>query len=185
MQNQGQTPEAPTSKPSAILQAVSYKLQALRKRGWPITLIAILLLTFPFFLRPYVVTGGSMEPTYSEGTVVIAEKLTHRFYVWRGSIIVMRNPHQKEVIEIKRVVGLPGETVEMGSDGVTVTDEKGRSTKYDAGSTIGGTGNAPFRIKLGPEDYMVLGDNRSRSEDSRNFGAVQKTDIIGRVAFSL
>src|SRR3989344_8791836 len=150
-----------------------------------LTAAAFLLLTSLFLLRPYVVTGGSMEPTYHDGTVVIAEKLTHHFYVARGSVLVMRNPHEKHVIEVKRVIGLPGETVEMGSEGVTVTDEEGRSTKYEAGSTIGGTSNGTFRIKLGPEDYFVLGDNRSKSSDSRVFGAVQKADIIGRVMIKL
>src|SRR3989344_4663811 len=87
------------------------------------TSAALLILALPFIFRPYVVTGGSMEPTYSEGTVVIAEKLTHRFHVSRGAIIVMRNPHEKHVIEIKRVIGLPNETIEMGSEGVTVTAE--------------------------------------------------------------
>ena len=149
------------------------------------TVGALLILSLPFIFRPFAVTGGSMEPTYSEGTVVIAEKLTHRFYVSRGEVLVIRNPHQKEVIEIKRVIGLPNETIETGESGVTVTDEKGKSTKYETGSTIGGEYNGTFRIKLGPEDYLVLGDNRSKSSDSRSFGAVQKSDIIGHVMVKL
>ena len=151
------------------------------QRNTYITVAALCLLSLPFVFRPYAVTGGSMEPTLHEGEVVLSEKLTYRFHISRGEIIVFRNPHEKHVIEVKRVIGLPSETIEMGSEGVTVTDEKGRSTKYETGSIVGGTGNGTFRIKLGPEDYLVLGDNRSKSSDSRTFGAVQKSDIIGSV----
>ncbi len=155
--------------------------------------IAILLLASCFMLRPYIVSGGSMEPTLSAGDVVIVEKLSHRFDkltagrfgISRGDILVHRNPHQKEVIEVKRVVGMPGELVELGEDGVTVTDSEGRITKYEAGSTIGGTNNGAFRIQLSPEDYFVLGDNRSKSSDGRDFGAVQKADIIGTLLITL
>lgn len=155
------------------------------QRNTYITVAALLILGLPFVFRPFVVTGGSMEPAYHEGQVVWVEKLMPHFHVWRGEVLVIRNPHDKRVVEIKRIIGLPGETVEMGSEGVTVTDEEGRSTKYEEGSIIGGTGNGTFRIKLGPEDYFVLGDNRSKSSDSRAFGAVQQIDIIGRVIMKL
>lgn len=163
------------------------------------TLVAIIVLSLPFVFRPYVVSGGSMEPTYHEGQIVVAEKLSPLFHVWRGEVLVLRNPHDKSVIEIKRVVGLPNEAVETGSDGVTINPDcepvqgaplhASKSAPCDllfpTGTTIGGTGNDTFRMKLGPEDYMVLGDNRSKSSDSRTFGAVQKGDITGHVILSL
>ncbi len=149
------------------------------------TVIALALLSSVFIFRPYVVSGGSMEPTFSANDVVIVEKVTHRFHISRGDILVHRNPHQKEVIEVKRVIGLPGELVELGEDGVTVTDSEGKSTRYETGSMIGGTNNGAFRMQLGPEDYLVLGDNRSKSSDGRVFGAVQQVDIIGKVVMSL
>lgn len=158
------------------------------------TIACVAILSLPFIFRPYVVTGGSMEPAYHEGQVVWAEKLTPHFRVWRGEVLVIRNPHDKRVVEIKRVIGLPGETVEMGSDGVTVSTGMVKGAPWQCqgapltcaltfaeGTLIGGTGNGTFRIKLGPEDYFVLGDNRSKSSDSRTFGAVQKSDIIGSV----
>lgn len=165
--------------------------RSLRQYGsW---MLLIVILSLPLIFRPYVVTGGSMEPVYHEGQVVWAEKLTPHFHVWRGEVLVIRNPHDKRVVEIKRVIGLPGETVLMGSEGVTVIreckgekgEERGEtgecSVSFPTGTLVGGTGNGTFRIKLGPEDYFVLGDNRSKSSDSRTFGAVQKSDIIGSV----
>ena len=167
-------------------------------RGALATIATIVILSLPLIFRPFAVTGGSMSPTYSEGTVVLAEKLTHRFYVSRGEVLVIRNPHQKEVIEIKRVIGLPNETVEMGDWGVTVTTEVAKGApwqcqgaplactlEFPTGTPVGGEYNGTFRIKLGPEDYLVLGDNRSKSSDSRTFGAVQQADIIGRVIMEL
>lgn len=154
-------------------------------RGHVVSMFALLILTLPFIFRPFVVTGGSMEPTYSEGDIVLAEKLTPHLRIWRGEVLVIRNPHDEKVTEIKRVVGLPGEIAELGEDGVTITDVNGAHSQFGAGTVVGGTGNGAFKIQLGPEDYMVLGDNRSKSSDSRSFGAVQKLDIIGRVIMKL
>ena len=122
-----------------------------------------------------------MEPTYHEGQIILVEKITPRIHVWRGEVLYIYNPHNHNVREIKRVIGMPGETIEMGSDGVSVTSVNGAHSQYEVGTVIGGTGNGTFRITLGPEDYMVLGDNRSKSSDSRTFGAVQQVDIIGHV----
>lgn len=160
------------------------------------TAAAVLILSSLFFIRPFAVTGGSMEPTYGEGDVLVVESLTPHMYIWRGEVLVIRNPHDKSVTEIKRVIGLPNETVEVGSDGVTINPGCSRGAlealkgapcniSFAAGTLVGGTGNGTFRIKLGPEDYMVLGDNRSKSSDSRTFGAVQQPDIIGHVLFTL
>jgi len=151
----------------------------MKKRNIYITILALIALTLPFIFRPYVVTGGSMEPTYHEGQIVLVETLTPLFYVWRGEVLVMRNPHDKNVTEIKRVIGLPNEDVNLGQNSVTVTHPDGRSETF--GPPIGAPQTELFHMYLGPSDYMVLGDNRSKSSDSRSFGAVQKQDIIGRV----
>lgn len=152
-----------------------------------ITALAISIALLPFVVHPYVVTGVSMEPTFKEGTLVLAEKVSHHFHVWRGEIIVTRNPHEKSVIEVKRVIGLPNELIEMNKDGVTVTDGKGKRVTYAPGTQIGGrqADSDMFRIQLGPEDYFVLGDNRSQSDDSRVFGAVQEADVLGAVILAL
>ncbi len=150
-----------------------------------VSVLALVLLSSIFVLRPYAVTGGSMEPSYHEGDVLLVEALTPHFHVWRGEVLVLRNPHDHSVTEIKRVVGLPNEDVEMGNTGVTVIGVNGAHSQFVPGTLIGGTQNDTFRIQLGPEDYFVLGDNRSKSSDSRTFGAVQAPDIIGQVIIRL
>jgi signal peptidase I len=171
----------------------------MKYKGAISTGVIIVLLSSPFLFRPYVVSGGSMEPTYHEGQLVLVESLTPYIYIWRGEVLVIRNPHDHTQTEIKRVVGLPGETVSMGAQGVTINPDAATCPKgaplyvlkgpckleFLAGTVVGGSSNGDFTLKLGPEDYMVLGDNRGKSEDSRAFGAVQQTDSIGHVILAL
>lgn len=122
------------------------------------TAAALLLLALPFIVRPFIVSGVSMEPTLAHGERIWIDTIFWRLVgISRDDVIVFRNPHKKEQVEIKRIVGLPGEDV--GQDGLT--------------------------IHLGVKDYAVLGDNVDQSEDSRDFGAIQNVDIIGRVIMKL
>lgn len=123
-----------------------------------------------------------MTPTLSEGQKLIVETFSLRIVPpKRGEIIIFRNPHDKRVVEIKRVIGLPTEDVVMDGSGVTIVQANGEREHFKSGTDVGGTSNSPYRIHLGPEDYFVLGDNRSKSSDSRTFGGVQKADLVGRV----
>lgn len=118
-----------------------------------ITTFTALILSLPFVLGFYVVEGDSMAPTFTNGDVLLVEKLSYRIYKpQRGELLVFYNPHNRRETLVKRVIGLPNERVELED----------------------------FIMQLGPNDYFVLGDNRSLSSDSRTFGAVQKTDMIGR-----
>lgn len=148
-------------------------------------MLALGILMLPFIFRTYVVSGGSMEPTYHEGTVLLTENLTPHLRVWRGAVLVIRNPHDHAVTEVKRVVGLPGEDVTIGQNNVTVVHPDGRAETFGPDTAIGLGQTGFFQIKLGPEDYFVLGDNRSKSSDSRAFGAVQAADIKARVILKL
>jgi len=148
-----------------------------------ITVACVLLLACCFLLRPYVVVGYSMGPTYAEGQTVIIEKFTPHLAVWRGEVLVIRNPHDHTVDDIKRVVGLPNEDVILGQNTVTVVPPDGDTETL--GPPVGQPDTGFFEMKLGPADYMVLGDNRSKSTDSRSFGAVQAPDIIGHVIMTL
>jgi signal peptidase I len=147
-----------------------------------VTVLAALILSSIFFIHPYVVTGGSMEPTYHEGQVVLIETLMPHLFMWRGEVLVIRNPHDHSVIDIKRVVGLPNEHITLGENSVTAT-LNGHATTY--GPPVGLPSTDFFDMQLGPADYMVLGDNRSHSTDSRDFGAVQQGDIIGHVILKI
>ena len=170
-----------------ILDSIFSILHFLRsRRSILVSLFSILILALPFFIHPYVVKGGSMSPTLRESQRLVVETFSHRFVApRRGEVMVLHNPHDKVVTEIKRVVGLPTEHVEMGAEGVIVTKKDGTKEHFAEGTAVGGTANGPYRVQLGDGDYFVLGDNRSRSSDSRAFGAVNRDDLVGRVIIKL
>lgn len=147
-----------------------------------------------------------MYPTLKSGDVVFVETIS--LWLWkpvRGEIIVLHNPHKSGETDVKRVIGLPGETVHVLPDRVVVGKTCGESgmplspqfasllpqdspcqTTYATSTQIGrGNNGITFDMFLGPLDYFVLGDDRRDSSDSRLFGAVQPENFIGRVLFSL
>lgn len=143
--------------------------------------IAVLAAMF-FFLKPFIVVGESMFPAFSADERLVAETLSKHFLkIKRGETIVFREPHKREEIFVKRVIGLPGETVRLTDNSVTIISSDGAEETFGEGTTVGGKRNGDsMEMKLGPEDYFAMGDNRQKSTDSRHFGTVQPPDIIGR-----
>lgn len=124
-----------------------------------------------------------MEPTLHEGQVMVVDALTYRLVgLRRGDLLVFVHPHDHKTLEVKRVVGFPGETVSIKAGIVSVIGKDGEEISFTPDSDIGRSENgSDYTTTLGPIDYFVLGDNRSRSSDSRTFGTVQPIDMIGRV----
>jgi len=166
---------------------MNFNFHILRKHKTYFAAVAILTAAILLLLtvHPFVVVGASMEPVYAHDELVFVQSITHRFGISRGDVLVFENPHDTEHVTIKRVVGLPNEKIMITREGVRVVDGGGNETMFERGTVIGGDGGGDFEMQLGPEDYLVLGDNRSKSTDSRSFGAVQMHDIIGKPLLSL
>ena len=147
-----------------------------------LTVTIVVLTAMFFFLKPFVVVGESMFPAFTADERLVAETLSKHFLkIKRGETIVFREPHERKEIFVKRVIGLPGETVHIADSSVTIISPAGAEETFGEGTLIGGKRNGdPMEMKLGPEDYFVMGDNRQKSTDSRHFGTVQPPDIIGR-----
>lgn len=143
-----------------------------------------LLIVIPFRLyvaQPFIVDGASMDPTFETGDYLIVDEITYRFKTpERGSVLIFKYPRDPKKSFIKRVIGLPNETVSISDGQITITNieyPKGfvldepyvKFRKYDDSSQI-----------LGTDEYFVLGDNRLGSADSRVWGSVPKENIIGR-----
>jgi signal peptidase I len=168
------------------------------------------LLALPIVLRPFRVSGASMTTTFANGDVVLVDTLlVHFSHPKRGDMLVFRNPRgrigpDRTELDIKRLIGLPGETIHVRRDRVVIdracdlaaaplppakTDiaavDGPCQTTYPASSLIGGGmadgNNNDFDMFLGPLDYFVLGDNRFGSIDSRRFGTVQPQHFVGTV----
>lgn len=142
-----------------------------------IIVIIFVLLFFIFVMGLQQVIGPSMNPTLNEGDIIITNKFIYRFKsIERNDVVVIS---QDEKYMIKRIVGLPGETVEYQNNDVLINGKA-----YKEAFTNSETED--FTIQdLGydviPEDmYLVLGDNRENSLDSRTFGLISKNQIIGK-----
>jgi len=134
-----------------------------------------------FVAQPFIVSGASMDPTFRNGQYLIIDELSYRFEtVDRGDVIIFRYPRNPKEFFIKRVIGLPNETVAIMGDTVTVTKVDGSTVTltepYIANRGNGGT----TTYTVGAEEYFVMGDNRPASSDSRVWGALPRENIIGR-----
>ncbi len=167
----------PAGKPAAVPSPLRLLGMALHE-GAQVLIPALLLaaLIHGFFAQATVVYGQSMEPSLHERERLIIDKISYRLRVpARGDIVVLDLPEMEEKL-VKRIVGLPGETVSI-QDGFVYID--GEPLAEDFPHVVSHQTMLPTR--LGPLQYYVLGDNRSNSNDSRAFGSVHRESIIGRV----
>lgn len=131
--------------------------------------------------QPFVVNGGSMDTTFLDGEYLIVDEMTYRFHEpQRGDVLIFKYPQDPSKYFIKRLIGLPGETVVVKSDSVTVinaANPKGieLNEPYIHSRTFGN-----LSTTMGPDEYFVMGDNRLVSSDSRVWGVLPKKDLIGR-----
>jgi len=145
----------------------------------PAILIALLLNVFVG--QATRVQGQSMEPNLHTDQRLVVEKVSYRFHgPRRGDIVVIRVPSQGDELLIKRVIGLPGETVEV-RDGHVYIDEQLLDEPYTQGSTRSGR---IARVIVPPLNIFVMGDNRDHSNDSRTFGPVPIENVVGRAWLS-
>ena len=152
-----------------------------------ISLVIIIPVRY-FLIQPFYVKGASMEPNFYDSEYLIIDEISYRFHeAQRGDIIVFRYPKDPQEYFIKRVIGLPGEEVQIKDGEITIfnsTNPNGfvlKETYLDP--ELKTNSLTQEKITLGGKEYYVLGDNRNQSKDSRSFGPVDKSFIIGRVLF--
>jgi len=152
-----------------------------------VTFLLALLIVIPiraFLFQPFLVKGQSMEPSFYSGDYLIVDELTYRFRdPKRGEVIVFKYPQNEKQKFIKRVIGLPGEKIEINGEELIVKNEKGEIVYSERNPSNSIFGN--LEIELEKNEFFVLGDNRAHSLDSRYFGKVKKREIIGRVVLRL
>lgn len=145
------------------------------------------ILVFTWLILTFVgqrtmVSGPSMESTLHDGDNLIVDKLSYRFRdPKRFEIIIFPFKYEEDTYYIKRIIGLPGETVQIDYDGNIWIDGNLLVENYGR-ERIMNPGDAETPITLGPDEYFVLGDNRNNSTDSRfeEVGPIEGDDIIGR-----
>ena len=128
------------------------------------------------------VSGQSMETTLQDGDNLIVDKISYRFHdPSRYYIIVFPYKYEENTFYIKRIIGLPGETVQV-KDGYTYINGKKLTSDIYGREVMDEPGIAEEPIKLGSDEYFVLGDNRNHSQDSRDpyVGVLKRSDLMGR-----
>ena len=141
-----------------------------------------------FLVQPFLVSGSSMVPNFSDGDYLLVDEVTYRFrQPERGEVVVFKYPKEESVYFIKRVIGLPGERVRIGDGKITVVN-----AAHPEGVTLDErylpnglttAGSTEFNVPAG--SYFVLGDNRPSSFDSRNWGMLSAKEVVGVVDFRL
>ncbi len=149
-----------------------------------ISLVIIIPVRY-YLVQPFFVRGASMEPNFDNGQYLVINEIGYRFDdPARGEVIVFKYPLEPSQYYIKRIVGLPGEVVEIKNGQVTIYDEEfpqGKILDESAYLFEETVTRGLIHLKLNEDEYFVLGDNRKASSDSRQWGALPKDNIIGRV----
>lgn len=135
-----------------------------------------------YVAQPFIVSGASMEDTFHHNEYLIVDRLTYRFEEpERGDVIIFRYPNDPSKYFIKRIIGLPGETVVIdGSRVIIENDDHPGGLILDEPyiSSMEKTGSQSLALAAG--EYFVMGDNRDHSSDSRIWGVLKRDEIIGR-----
>lgn len=143
---------------------------------------AVIVIPVRYYLfQPFFVRGQSMDPNLENGDYLIIDEISYRFKEPdRGEVIVFKYPQDNSQRFIKRIIGLPGETVEIKNKKITIYDHNGSEILDESDYLFGLQTGGKIKITLDQDQYFVLGDNRPFSYDSRRFGPVSKEDIIGK-----
>ena len=152
--------------------------------------VVALLIVLPiriFIAQPFIVSGASMETTFSTGQYLIVDQLTYQLEdPVRGEVIVFRYPKDPSKFFIKRIIGIPGDTVSISGRNVTISNEAHPDgVLLDESYVLDMKPSAALTETLGENEYFVMGDNRDASSDSRSWGVLQRDKIVGRAFLRL
>lgn len=140
-----------------------------------------------FVAQPFIVSGASMQETFQSGDYLIVDQLSYRFHEpKRGDVVIFKYPLDPNKYFVKRVIGLPGETITVEGNVVTVVNNQHPNGTILTEEYINTMIN-PNHVNttLGVDEYFVMGDNRDQSSDSRSWGVLDKSFITGRAYLRL
>ena len=150
--------------------------------------VAAVFIVRSFLVQPFLVSGTSMVPTFSNGDYVLTDELTYRIRPpERGEVVVFHDVSDPSTYLIKRVIGLPGETVIVKNNTVTIENKQNpngfvlNESYLPAGTVTSGDQS----WTLSSSSYFMMGDNRAVSYDSRSWGPLPASNMVGLVRFRL
>ncbi len=147
-----------------------------------VAIAAVMVMIYLFVMSPQEVSGHSMEPNFQNGDYILTNKIIYKMAEpQRGDIVIFKSPTNKDIDYIKRVIGLPGETVMLKDQRFYINGNL-LEERYEYNKPVFGGSFLQDGVEIiVPEDhYFVSGDNRPGSSDSREFGPISKYDFIGK-----
>ncbi len=147
---------------------------------------SLFIITYLFIVQPNQVKGASMVPTFDSGDYIFTSKVTYRLRsLNRGDIVVFHAPRNPDIEYIKRIIGLPGDTIMVSAGQVYLNNKVLNETYLNSSTGLwqGGYLAENQVLKVPNGQIFVMGDNRNRSSDSREFGPVPISSIVGQVFY--
>ena len=165
--------------------------QSAKQSFWDLVRFAVIamLIVVPvrlFLVEPFIVSGSSMIPTFENGNYLIIDKISYRISdPKRDDVVVFRYPKDPNKFFIKRIIGLPNETIEIKGSVVTIKNDEHKDGFVLEEPFVKNTANNNLVVELKDDEFFVMGDNRSGSSDSRYWGAVKKELLTGKAFLRL
>jgi len=151
------------------------------------TLVLAVLVVLPiryFLFQPFFVQGSSMYPNFEDGDYLIVDEVTYRLRdPQRGEVIIFKYPKDTSQLYIKRIIGLPGESIEIKDNEIIIANNSGKQILEEDYISLDSKTLGNIKVNLGEDEYFVLGDNRMFSSDSRRWGTVPRENIVGKAYF--
>lgn len=148
--------------------------------------LAIVIPVRMFIGQPFIVSGESMVPTFQDGQYLIVDEISYTIYgPHRGDVVVFRYPNDPSRFFIKRIIGLPNETVSIKGSNVKIINKENPDGFTLTEPYINEVFNADGTYNTGSDSYFVMGDNRNRSSDSRSWGLLPRKLMVGRAYLRL
>ena len=188
MQMQESTFQPNTPAPEKVPSIIGYVKEIVK---FVLLALAIVIPFRIFIAQPFIVSGGSMDPTFADKQYLIVDEVSYRFEEpRRGDVIIFKAPPSALILAgmnpnstvyyIKRIIGLPNETVRMNGDTLTIFNtEHPEGAILNEPYVVNHQGNS-FEKKLESGEYFVMGDNRPWSSDSRAWGILKRENIQGK-----
>ena len=148
--------------------------------------VVLALIVQQFIIRPFIVNGASMDPTLKTGDYLLIDEVSYRLREpERGDVVVFRSPPEPTKFFIKRIIGLPGDTVSIEGSKVTIKNAENPKGFVLSEPFITHASVNSMTVNVPTDEYFVMGDNRNGSFDSRSWGTLPKANLRGRALLRL
>lgn len=154
--------------------------------GFAVIAVIIVIPVRLFVAQPFIVSGSSMVPTFDNADYLIVDELSYRIdNPERFDVVIFKYPKDLNKFFIKRIIGLPGETVVIRGNDITIINDENKEGFELEQPFVKNPGDNDLRFELKDDEYFVMGDNRSASSDSRYWGPVKRDLLVGKAFLRL